>query len=207
MSDISLDFFTVPVMFAIAAIFVSLIRYGTYLWSIYLGQTRPHVFSWFNWGTVTAIGAYAQFELEGGPSAWVLAVVASTCFFISGVALFIGEKQITRGDWAAFLGALMAIPVWILTDNPVMALLVIILIDVLTYYPTIRKSWLDPWGEPPISYFWAGLRYFLALFAVEDPSWDTLIYPFFLMATDWGFAVYVYLRRRLLEARGLSAPV
>lgn len=196
---------TIPVIFAALAIVVSVIRYGTYLWSIYTGETRPHIFSWFNWGTVTSIGAVAQFSLDGGPSAWVLAVVGFTCYFIAFVSLFVGEKNITKGDWIAFLGALIAIPAWIMTDDPVMALWVLIVIDGLTYYPTVRKSWNDPWGEPPQSYFWAGLRYFLTLFAVSDPSWQTLIYPFFLMASDWGFALYVLWRRYVLRRmKGLA---
>ncbi len=190
-----------PELFAILAILVSVIRYGTYLRAIYLKEARPHVFSWFNWGIVTGIGAYAQIVLDGGPSAWVLIVVSSTCFFIAGVALFIGEKNIARSDWYAFLGALIAIPVWIYTNDPIAAIFVIVVIDILTYYPTIRKSWHDPWGEPPSSYFWAGLRYFLALFAVSPVTWETLFYPFFLMVTDWGFALYVLYRRRVLTRK------
>ena len=190
-----------PEVFAALAILVSVIRYGTYLRAIYLKEARPHVFSWFNWGTVTAIGAYAQMSLDGGPSAWVLVVVSATCFFISGVALFVGEKNITRSDWFAFLGALTAIPVWVYTNDPIWAIIVIIVIDILTYYPTIRKSWNDPWGEPPSSYFWAGLRYFLALFAVSPMTLETLAYPFFLMATDWGFALYVLYRRKVLTKK------
>ena len=186
-------------IFAVLAIAVSIIRYGTYLWSMYKRETRPHIFSWFNWGTVTGIGAYAQFSLHGGPSAWVLTVVSSTCFFIAFLALFVGEKDIKRSDWFAFIGALLAIPVWMVTNDPFMAIIVVIVIDGLTYYPTVRKSWSDPWGEPPKSYFWAGLRYFLALFAVDDPSFETIVYPFFLMATDWGFALYVLWRRRVLS--------
>ena len=193
MPDISVDRF---VLFAFLAIVVSVIRYGTYLWSIYKKETKPHVFSWFNWGLVTGIGAYAQFQLDGGPSAWVLTVVASTCLFIAFVALFVGEKKITRSDWVAFIGALLAVPVWLLTDNPLFALFVVIVIDILSYYPTIRKSWNDPWGEPPVSYFWAGLRYFLALFAVPDPQFSTLLYPLFLMASDWGVALFLIVRRK-----------
>lgn len=186
-------------IFAGLAILISVIRYITYFRGIYLGETRPHVFSWFNWGTVTGIGAYAQFALDGGPSAWVLAVVASTCYLIAFIALFVGEKNITRSDWYAFIGALLAVPLWIITDNPAIALVVIIVIDGLSYYPTVRKTWFDPWGEPPASYFWAGLRYFLALFAVPDATLQTLMYPFFLMATDWGFAVYALWRRKILS--------
>lgn len=187
-------------VFAGLAILVSVIRYGLYLWSIYQRETEPHFFSWFNWAVVVGIGAYAQFSIDDGLSAWVLLVVSSTCFFIAFISLFVGEKDITRTDWMAFVGALVAIPVWQVTQDPVAAIFVLVLIDMLTYYPTIRKSWHKPWSEPPISYFWAGSRYFFTLFTVSNFTWESLLYPFFLMATDWGFAVFVLIRRRYVAS-------
>lgn len=186
-------------IFAILAIAMSGLRYATYIWSMCKGEARPHVFSWVNWGLVLGIGAAAQWGLQGGPSIWVMAFGCVVCLGIAIAALFVGEKNITRSDWYAFIGALIAIPVWLVTDNPFMAVVVIITIDFLTYFPTIRKSWMDPWGEPPLSYFWAGIRYFLALFSVTDPSLESLAYLFFLMVTDWGFAVFLVVRRWSLE--------
>ncbi|MGE3771256.1 MAG: hypothetical protein AB7G06_09950 [Bdellovibrionales bacterium] len=186
-------------IFAGLAIVVAAVRYITYLWSIYQRKTRPHAFSWFLWGLVTGIGAAAQAQLNGGPSVWVLTVVAATCLFISVVAVFVGEKNITRSDKITFGGALAAIVVWQLTSSPILALVCVILVDCLSYWPTIRKSWNDPWGEPPGSYFWAGLRYFLALFAVPDAKISTLLYPAFLMASDWGCMIYFIWRRKVLS--------
>ena len=70
-------------VFAGLAILVSVIRYGLYLWSIYQRETEPHFFSWFNWAVVVGIGAYAQFSIDDGLSAWVLLIVSSTCFLIA----------------------------------------------------------------------------------------------------------------------------
>lgn len=151
-------------LFAILAIAVALMRYGTYFYSIYLGQTKPHAFSWLLWGVMVGIGALAQFELQGGPSAYALAVVSISCLVIAFLALFVGEKNFTRSDWLALLAALAAIPIWKATNNPVLALLLLICIDCLSYYPTFRKTYGKPDTEPPISYFWAGLRYFLFSF-------------------------------------------
>ncbi len=191
--------FDQEIFFAILASLVSVIRYGTYLWSIYKRETRPHVFSYLNWGLLVGIGAFAQYQLHGGPSVYVLMLVSATCLFIAFVALFVGEKNITRSDWLAFIGALIGIVLWQTTNNPTLAILCVVIIDILTYYPTFRKSWNDPWGEPPMSYFWAGFRYFLALFAVPNATLMTLAYPFYLMITDWGFAAYVVWRRKILS--------
>lgn len=181
--------------FAIAAIALAAIRYGTYLLTIYQGKTKPHAFTWLLLGSVTAVGTFAQFDLNAGPSVWALAFVAATCFFIAGLAFFIGEKDYTITDWMALIVCFMAIPLWKLTNNPTLALVIVLIIDFLSYWPTIRKSYNKPQTEPPISALISGLRYVFILLAVPNPTWETLIYPFYLLLTDWGFAVYIVVRR------------
>lgn len=189
---------TLHVFFALAAVVLATIRYGTYFHTIYQGKTKPHAFSWLLWGMVTGVGALAQFDLHAGPAAWALAFVSVSCLFIAGLAFVIGERDYKKSDWFALGMTLLAIPVWKATQNPMAALVIVMLIDGLTYWPTIRKSFHRPDTEPPISYGFAGMRYFLMLFAVADPSWNTLMYPFFLMATDWGFAIFIVIRRAQL---------
>jgi len=183
------------VLFAIAAVLLATFRYGTYFYTIRIGETKPHAFTWLLWGMVTGVGTLAQFALNAGPSAWSLAFVSVTCLLIAFLAFFIGEKNYTKSDWIALIACFIAIPIWKITDNPMNALFIIILIDGLTYWPTVRKSYNKPDTEPPISSFFAGLRYFLMLFAIPNPTWETLIYPLFLMVADWGFALYIMIRR------------
>ena len=186
------------VFFAILAVIAASIRYGIYFYTIFKGDTKPHAFSWFLWGTASGIGTLAQFALHGGPSVYALGFVAITCYIVALIGFFIGEKDYTRSDWIALLTCFVAIFAWQQTNNPILAVILILLIDALTYFPTIRKSFHKPQSEPPISYGFAGLRYFLMLFAVPDPAWQTLMYPFFLMTIDWGFAVYIIIRRAQL---------
>jgi hypothetical protein len=192
------DFFVFhrAVICAALGIIVGTVRYSTYIHSIFQGKTHPHVFSWFNWGVIVTIGAWAQYKLHGGPSVAVLAMVAIVCYLIAVISCFRGTKDITRSDWIAFVGALLAIPVWQATHSPVWAIVVLMSIEGLSYYPTVRKTWRDPWSEPPLSYFWAGLRYFFAMLAVPEFTASNILYPIFLMLTDWAFMVYVVLRRR-----------
>ncbi|MCI5060277.1 MAG: hypothetical protein MRY79_04305 [Alphaproteobacteria bacterium] len=79
--------------FAVAAVLLATFRYGTYFYTIYLGETKPHAFSWLLWGVVTGVGALAQFDLESGPSAWALAFVSVSCLLIAFLAFFIGERE------------------------------------------------------------------------------------------------------------------
>lgn len=184
--------------FAVAAVVLAAVRYGTYFYTIYQGKTKPHAFSWFLWGVVTGIGALAQFDLNAGPSAWALTFVSASCLSVACVASFIGTRDYTKSDWFALMACVLAIPIWRATQNPLAALFIIMAIDILTYWPTIRKSFHQPQSEPPISYGFAGMRYFLMLFAIPDATWQNLMYPFFLMMSDWGFAVYIVVRRAQL---------
>ena len=186
------------IFFAVAAVTLATIRYVTYFYSIWKGETKPHAFTWLLWGVVVGVGTLAQFELNTGPSAWALAFVSITCLMIAVLAFFIGERDYTKSDWVALISCFIAIPVWKMTQNPLAALAVVMVIDILSYWPTIRKSYHRPDTEPPISFFLAGLRYFLMLFAVSEPTWENLMYPFFLMAADWGFVLYIVVRRAQL---------
>jgi len=183
------------IFFAVAAVALACFRYGTYFYTIYKGETKPHAFTWLLWGVVVGIGALAQFELQAGPAAWALTFVSVTCLIIAFIAFFIGEKNYTKSDWFALIACFIAIPVWKITQNPLAALAIIMVVDALSYWPTVRKSFHKPDTEPPISSFFAGLRYFLMLFAIPDPTWENLMYPLFLMMADWGFAVYIMIRR------------
>ena len=41
-----------------------------YIYFILKDRIKPHVFSWFIWGTLTAIGFAAQYSEGAGPGAW-----------------------------------------------------------------------------------------------------------------------------------------
>ena len=188
-----------PELFAGLAIVVDLVSCAVYLASIFRKQSKPHVFSWGVWGLVIGIGATAQLRLDGGLSAWVLFAVSACCLLVAVLAVFIGEKHITISDWAALCGAMLAIVLWQVTNNPVIAVYCIIIVECLSYWPTIRKSWLKPREESSRYFFWGGLGYLFTWAAIPQMSFDNLLYPLFLMVTDWGFMAYLLVRRKQLE--------
>lgn len=181
--------------FGALATFISFVSFAFYAKSIIQRKTKPHFYSWFNWFLLTTIGAVAQDHVGGGASAWVLYLSAFNCFLITIASLCLGEKSITRGDTITFLSALIIIPVWLISKDPLLAITLLITIDLLCFYPTVRKTYHQPYSEDLIAYMFAGLRYFIALFAIEKITLSNLAYPLFLMGIEWGFAAYlIYLR-------------
>ena len=179
---------------------LSLIGYGAYIYSIYRGETRPHPFSWFIWGLLTAIGFFAQIADNAGPGAWITGVSALVTFFIAAIGyLKRADIVITRTDWITFLAAIAAIPLWLLTETPLYSVILITTIDSIAFYPTFHKSWYQPNQELVFEYILAALKYSLSIFALSNYSIITTLYPLSLVVMNILFIGMVYYRRKSLK--------
>ena len=117
-----------------------------------------------------------------GPCTWAL--VALLCFLVVGLSWRTGTRYISRGDWIAFTLAILAIPLWLLTDNPLYAVVVVTLIDIAAFYMTLRKAIISPNEESIGFYVLATLQYVLSMLAVESYNPTTLLNPLVLAATS-----------------------
>ena len=175
---------------------MAFVSYVFYMRSILKGITKPHALSWLNWSILFLAGALIQGDMDKGASSWVFYMSAFNCFSITLAALISGEKNFTKSDWLTFLAALAIIPIWAFTQNPLTALAWLITIDLLSFYPTIRKTYHKPHSEDLIAYIVAGTRYMFVIFALENPLSQALIYPLFLLCLEWSFAAYLLWLRR-----------
>ena len=173
--------------------------YSRYFWHIFKGQTKPHVFSWLVWGISTAIVFFAQTSDNAGPGAWATGFSALVFFGLAGLAVFRGERDIKQSDWWAFLGALAAIPLWYFTGDPLGAVVLIVVIETLAFYPTMRKSYHKPGEETLFMYNMESLRFIPALFAMEHYSVVTMLTPLFTIAINSFFVAMVLWRRAVLK--------
>jgi hypothetical protein len=100
------------------------------------------------------------------------------------------------GDWISFTGALLAIILWCLTNNPLIAVILATLSDILGTYPTVRKSYAKPFTEPLFAWNIAALRSFISFFALETYNLTTAIYPISMFLLNGGVACFLIWRRR-----------
>jgi len=168
----------------------------SYLRGIIKGDVHPHLFSWLIWGIVTAIGFTAQITENAGPGAWITLVNCCFCLSVAALSLKYGEKHITRTDWMAFVGALSAIPLWIITDSPFWSVIIVTAIDAIAFWPTIRKSWLKPFEEGLYPYICSVIAFVLALAAMHEITFITSFYPFVLVLLNAVFVMMVFVRRK-----------
>ncbi len=184
---------------AFVAVIIGIYAFYPYLRDIFRGKTRPHIFTWGVWGLLMAIGFFAQLSENAGPGAWVTGVFAVLNFIIVILALKYGEKNITRSDWVMLSVALLAIPLWMLTDNPLWSVILISVIDVVAFVPTFRKSWFKPHEETLETFALVSLSFFMSFWALEILNLITTLYPATLLGINIIFIALSLIRRRQLR--------
>jgi hypothetical protein len=184
------------VFVAVISIVMTLVGYSYYFKDIFAGKTKPHAYSWLVWASLTAIAFGGQVSDNAGPGAWVTAVTAAVSFIIFGLALKIGEKDITKSDKLNLAAAGIALLVWFFTKDPLLSVIIITIVDFLGFFPTIRKSYFRPYEETLIHYVLAGLKFVLAIIALENYTLVTWLYPASLVAANLFFVVMLIIRRK-----------
>ncbi|QQG35589.1 MAG: hypothetical protein HYS17_08665 [Micavibrio aeruginosavorus] len=181
-----------------AGMFLAIYCLVPYYRGILARKTQPHVFSWLIFGVITGIAAAVQFAEGGGAGAWVVALNAGLCFTVVLLALCFGKRDIRPVDWMALVAAFMSIPVWLLADNPALAVMILLAIEVFAYIPTIRKSWNKPHEEVVQTWLLGSLTFFLAVISLERYEFATVAYPAFVSAVNLGLALMLLIRRRVM---------
>ena len=183
----------------ILAVIIELASYAIYFWGIYKGKTKPHAFTWFVWGTANIVAYLAILFAGGGAGAWVFGVNAICCYLIS----IIGFKQqhvvYDTYDWLSLFGALLGIFLWFLTRNPLYAVLLISLSDIISIIPTLRKAYNFPFEENASS-FAVGIFYYpLSILALGELSLTTWLYPAVIIVLDSTLVILILIRRKKLK--------
>lgn len=165
-------------LLASAAILLTLVAFYPYLRGILRGTVRPHVFSWVIWASTTFVVFLAQLQAGAGAGAWPIGVSALVTALIAVLAAARrADLSITRSDRLFLAGALSALPLWYVTADPLWAVVVLTVVDLLGFGPTVRKVWVDPRSESPAFFGLFAARNIIAVLALESFSLATLLFP------------------------------
>jgi hypothetical protein len=182
-------------VFGLLSVVLSVVSYVPYARSIFVANTKPHAFTWLVWGAVMAIAFVAQLYDKAGAGSWATGLSAAFCLGIGVVAVFRGEKHITIGDWIALLVTLIAIPLWVVTSDPLWSVLLVTGIDAVAYYPTFRKSYAKPDEELASKYILTVIRYLFSLLALERFTIVTSVYQLVSIVMESAVVIMLLWRR------------
>ncbi|MHB1865417.1 MAG: hypothetical protein ACYCPS_04655 [Candidatus Saccharimonadales bacterium] len=189
------------VLLAILAVAIGTAGYVPYFINIKRGNTKPHAFSWLVWGVLTAIAFAGQLNGHGGAGAWVTGFTALVCFTIFSISLIRGTRVFPLIDWLCLGGCLLALVLWGVTKDALTAIVLVTIIDMIGFFPTFRKSYLNPHSETSITYFLSGSKFLISILALNLYSTTTVLYPASLVVTNIGFVLMIEIRRKQLAVR------
>lgn len=190
---------------ALIAAALTLAGFIPYILSILRGQTRPHLYSWLIWAIATLVVGAAQWVSGGGVGAWVtLFSGAITCGIVVLVWLRFDSSHIKPIDALFLIIAASALPAWYFTDNPLVAVIMLTLVDIAGFGPTFRKSYHAPFGENLTLFYLVCVRNLVAAAALEYYSLTTLMFPVVIALANAVFIGLVHWRRFCLQAKNLS---
>jgi len=189
----------IKTIIGIIAVILGFIGYFPYLRDTLKGKTRPHVYTWFIWGVV-ALTLYAlQVSGGAGSGSWVTLVVGLLSLFIFILGLRNGDKNITRSDTLFFISALIALVLWLVADQPVLSVILLVTVGILGFGPTVRKSWNSPHTETLSTYVINAFRHGLSVLALAQYSILTWLFPVAWSIANIIFALILLIRRRRIK--------
>ena len=172
---------------ALAALSAILVLYSIvpYVRDIFYGTTRPSTITWFLWLFIQTIAIVAQIS-EG--ASWSIVVV-----IVDGLAIFVvfilsisgyGYRSLSRFDVLCGFFGVLAIILWQVTGDAIIAIVFAMVADTCAALPTIVKAYKDPWSEHAIAWGFTMTAGLVGLAATERYDAANLLFPAYLAVVN-----------------------
>ena len=179
------NFGDIKVVLGIIAGIISFLAYIVYAISIFRGRTKPSRATWWIWSFMGLVVGLSYYFSGAVNTIWVPIVEFIGPLSIALLSIKYGEGGLeNKTDLICLFGAVVSIILWIIFDNPVVALVTNLAVDSFALVPTIKKSYLRPEGEDFWAWFGTGIADSLNMFAVEKFTFAILVYPIYMLVSD-----------------------
>jgi hypothetical protein len=183
-----------PVFAVVAAVMAIYANWG-YMREVIHEKVKPHPYTWFLWSIVSLVVFFAQLVKGAG---WGLLptffaeVFTVIIFFYS---LKHGFKNIRKIDHFFLLVALLGLVPWYITKDPTISVIVVVIIDLIAFMPTIVKTWNKPRSENPYFYELNIIRHILALCSLQTYSIATSFHSIVMVFANASIPETLWLRK------------
>ena len=190
----------IKVILAIVGTVISLAAFVPYMKDIFKRKTHPHVYTWLVWVLVQGTAAAGIIHGGGRWGALELSVGTLLVGFIFVLSLKFGTKNIRKVDALSLIVVLAAFILWWVFKKAEWAVVLVTIIDIAGYIPTIRKTYYEPWTETLVTWVAFTIGNLFAIAALQKFNLLTLI---FIVSTTVANAFIAFLiwYRRFLHKR------
>ena len=188
------------VVIAIIAALLAFIGNISYLKDVIAGKVVPHPYTWFIWSIVsmtTFFGGLAKGAGIGALPTGVAEGFTILIFLFSLKYLFQRKTgHIRMIDNYFLLAALLGLITWILTNDPTISVVIVVLIDIVAFIPTLRKTWHHPETEKPLLYEMNVARHVLTLFSLQSYNIATTVHSIAMICVNTVMTIFIQRKKR-----------
>jgi len=183
---------------AIIAAVLAFIGNISYLKDVIKKNVYPHPYTWFIWSIVsmtTFFGGLAKGAGIGALPTGIAEGFTIIIFLFSLQYLFRREVGHIRTMDHYFLAiCVIGLIPWALTKDPTWSVVIVVLIDIVAFVPTLRKTWAHPKTERPLLFEMNVARHALTLFSLGAYNIATTFHSIAMIVTNTVMTIFI--RRR-----------
>lgn len=186
-------------LFSYIGILISLVAFIYYYYSIYKGDTKPHVYTWLIFSLTLWVWFIIQIQNEWWYGSYVTLAEFIWCFVVFLLALKYWEKNITRFDTFCLILAVISLVLYLSFKLAIISTILIIAVEIFAIIPTYRKSYMKPHEETTVIYYLSSLVYIFSILWLSEHSFATYWYPTSIIIADSILVIYLLVRRKILS--------
>lgn len=182
-------------VFAIIAAGLAIYANWGYLRDVLRGHTKPHPYTWAIWSIVSAVVFFGQWVKGAG---WGLlptffAEVFTIIIFL--ISLKYGFKNLRKTDHYFLILAILGLIPWYITKDPTISIIIVTIIDLIAFVPTIAKTWIKPQTENHNFYEVNIFRHILSLASLQTYNVATVFHSSVMIFANASIPIEFHFRK------------
>jgi len=172
----------IPEYFAIVGSVIASLGGLYYLYETITGKSKPNRVTWLLWGLFPMIIFIAQRAQGVEGVSWLTFAAGFTPFLIV-LASFLNKKaywKTQKSDYILMAAAFAGILAWFITDEPNLAILLVLVADLCAGIPTVIKSFKYPETESWIAYAISTLGFGIGIAAIQTFDFQNSAFVIYL---------------------------
>jgi len=183
-------------IFATIAIILIVSSYLPYIQDIFNGKTKPHPFTWIISTLLNLLNFILYLQNGGGSGTFTMLVVLIMTSIILWKSLTNFDQKIVLSDKVFFISSLIILILCFFIESSQVSAVLATSTSIISFIPTIRKSWHAPHSETISTYIINSIRHILVIFSVSTFSLVTIFNPLAWASVGIIFSIVIIDRRR-----------
>jgi hypothetical protein len=185
----------------IAAVAILLVigSYLPYIYNVFMGKTKPHPFTWIISTLLNLFNYILYVQNGGGSGTFIMLTVLIMTSVILWKSLKNFDQMVVLSDKVFFVASLIVLVLCFVIESSQVAAVLATSTSILSFIPTVRKSWNSPHSETISTYVINSVRHILVIFSVSTFSLVTIFNPLAWSSIGILFTITVLSRRKSLD--------